>query len=135
MLKPKIYSLLIIFTFLVYSDVLFANTCPDMSSTSSAPPGWILTLGKPLRTGNQFAGATWNVAFAGIACVYNSNPNPLSTFVLVGLDSNLTPIVPGSTWYIPSTKIPCITILNQGCRCANSQYTSCSFADSSNSKK
>lgn len=138
MLKLKIYNFLIILTLLFYSDILSANTCPDMSSTSSVPPGWRLTLGQPLAHGNQFTGATWNIPFAGIACLYNSNPFPLSSFVLMGLDSKLTPTVPSSTWYLaypPSNKIPCITIFGQGCRCLNSEYANCSFADSSNTKK
>lgn len=125
MLKHKTYHLLIISTLFFYSN-LFADTCPDMSNTSSAPSGWILTLGKPLSHGNQFAGATWNVSFAGVACVYNSNPFPLSAFVLVSLDPNLMPIMKNSAWNQFSS--------NQA-RCPSTTYASCSFADSSNTKK
>lgn len=136
MLQQKIFKLLaisIFFCAIGYKPTVFADTCPDMSSTSTIPSGWTLTEGEPQPLGNIFDGAVWADinSHRVIHCVYNSYPT--STFVLMR-NQNATPFVPGSNWLTIGNMF-CDPQTNQFCRCDSNVYPACPFDNSLNNKK
>lgn len=136
MLQQKIFKLLVISIFFCaagYNQIITADTCPDMSGTSTIPSGWTLTRGKPQPLGNIFIGAAWNIVNGHnvIHCVYNTSLNP--TFVLMK-NQNATPFVPGSNWKTISNA-PCNPQTEQFCRCDSNVYPACPFDNSLNNKK
>lgn len=108
---------------LIQSKTLWAETCPDMSQSSSTPSGWyMIKQGTPLSSNNLFNGATWNLVFRDeIACLYNNTYPFTNAFQLVSLQNVNEPSQ--GAWQIVKARNP----INDAGTCKSNEIANCPF--------